>query len=103
MRELTRKRKVFVLSLHRCGTTSTTTLLEKADYNCGHWINSFSKLDLQRQVEGREEDLLYVFKVLEPAIEHYDALSDVPIPALYGELYDHYPDGEVHINDQRPY
>ncbi len=45
-------------------------------------------------VRGRETDLAHVTDVLAPVIDSYQAVADVPIPALYRALLARYPEAK---------
>lgn len=86
--------KYFVLSLHRSGTRSVTELFEKLGLRTVHWPVRHNGVRLQQKVEGRETDLAHVLDVIEPVINRNDALTDVPVPVLYRELNERYPNAK---------
>jgi len=86
--------KYFVVSLHRCGTHSTAAYLEELGIRTRHWPVDHDGVDLQEMVRDRETDLAHVTNVLAPVIDSYQAVADVPIPALYRELFARYPDAK---------
>jgi hypothetical protein len=85
------KQKVFVVGLHRAGTQSVHHLLLSAGLKAIHWPAHDRGVDYQAKIVGREADLTYVTDALAPVIDRYDALSDVPIAALYEPLAARYP------------
>jgi hypothetical protein len=86
--------KCFVLSLHRCGTSSATVLLERLGYRTIHSPRRFGEESLKNKASGRETELDFVMETITPALDHYDAASDIPIPVLYRQLQTHYPDSK---------
>ena len=86
--------KYFVVSLHRCGTHSTASFLDGLGIPTRHWPVDHDGVDLQEMVRGRETDLAHVTKVLEPVIDRYQAVADVPIPVLYRELFARYAEAK---------
>lgn len=94
-------KKVFVTSLHRVGTQSTDHLLRQSGYNTIHWPAHWSDTDYQRLIVGRETDFPYVAECLIPVLDAHDAVSDVPICAIYEPLSRLYPEA-VFIALQRP-
>lgn len=46
---------------------------------------------MESKILGREHDLEFVADMLTPALESYDAVTDVPIPVLYRQLFLRYP------------
>jgi hypothetical protein len=83
--------KCFILSLHRCGTRSAIELLRMLGLQTVHWPVLDGKMDLRLKVAGRETDLGHVLDVVSPVIDRYQAASDVPLPALYKQLYTRHP------------
>jgi hypothetical protein len=91
-KSLRREPKYFVLSLHRSGTRSTSELLQGFGIRTVHWpISHNGRKKLQRKIIGHEDDLDFVVDVIEPVINRHDAVSDVPIPTLYRQLDQRYP------------
>lgn len=84
--------KVFITSLHRVGTQSTDQLLRQSGYTTIHWPARWDGQDFQAPVVGHETDFAYVTDRLKPVIDAHDAISDVPICALYEALADKYPE-----------
>lgn len=84
--------RVFVVSLLRAGTQSTHDLLERAGLKAIHWPARYAGIDYQALAAGHETDAERVADVLAPVIAAHDALSDVPICALYESLAARYPD-----------
>lgn len=83
--------KCFVLSLHRTGTKSTAEHLEALGLSTAHFPSRHRGEDLQEKIRGRETDLGFVARTIEPVIAKRDAVMDVPIPVLYRELFEAYP------------
>ena len=95
--------KCYVLSLHRCGTQSTAQLLRLLGIKTIHWPARHRGVDLQAAIQGRESDLDLLMGVLAPVIARYEAIADVPVPALYRQLHDRSPDAKfilLHRNDR---
>lgn len=86
--------KCFVVSLHRCGTRSTAKFLNELGIRTRHWAIEHDGVNLEEMVRGRETDLAYVADVLAPVIDSYQAVADVPVPALYRELFARYEDAK---------
>ena len=82
--------KCFTISLHRTGTRSMSDFLSSF---CS--VFQYPVLDrgvhLESEILGREHDLEFVADMLSPALESYDAVTDVPIPVLYRQLFFRYP------------
>jgi hypothetical protein len=82
--------KCFTVSLHRTGTRSVSDLLSSYcsvfQYPVHH-----RGVDLESGVQGREHDLDFIADMLAPILECYDAVTDVPIPVLYRQLFKRYP------------
>lgn len=78
--------KVFVVSLHRCGTRSTARFLKELGLRSLHRPTEAGGVDLLKAVAGREADLEAVADVMAPAIDAADAIADVPVPAIYDIL-----------------
>jgi Sulfotransferase domain len=95
--------KCFVVSLHRCGTRSTAAFLNELGIRTRHWPVEHGGVDLQEMIRGRETDAAYVTTVLEPVIESYDAVADVPIPVLYRELFARYPEAKFLLLYRDPF
>jgi hypothetical protein len=49
-------------------------------------------VDYQAMIEGRESDLDFVAKSLNPIFSAFDHVCDVPVPALYRQLAYRFPD-----------
>jgi hypothetical protein len=84
--------KIFIVSLHRTGTQSLDELLESAGLRTIHWPARHDGVDYQAMVAGHETDPDFIAEALAPVIEANDALSDVPICAIYESLAARYPD-----------
>jgi hypothetical protein len=86
------KPKVFLVGLHRTGTQSAHHLFERAGFAGVHWPAVHRGVDYQAMAAGHERDLDYIADTLAPVIASEDALSDVPIGALYECLAARYPE-----------
>jgi hypothetical protein len=94
--------KYFVVSLHRTGTRSTHELFELLGFNCIHWPHTFREIDLQSRIEGHETDLEFIADTLAPVFDHYDVVSDVPVPVLYRQLAQRYPSAKFVLVNRDP-
>jgi hypothetical protein len=94
--------KYFVVSLHRTGTRSTHELFKALGFNCIHWPHTFQEMDLQSRIEGRETDLEFIADTLAPVFDHYDVVSDVPVPVLYRQLAQRYPSAKFVLVERDP-
>lgn len=86
--------KCFLLSLHRSGTRSATNVLEELGLRTAHWPVRHNGFRLQPKITGHETELDHVLGVIEPVINRYDALADVPVPVLYRNLDARYPNAK---------
>ena len=84
--------KVVVVSLHRSATRSTIGHLRHLGLRTTHYITQGTKKEFRRAILGRETDLDHVFSVIEPALAGYDAAGDVPVPVLYRQFEECYPE-----------
>lgn len=86
-------RKCFNVSLHRTGTRSLSDLLSSfcsvLQYPVRH-----RGVHLESRILGREHDLEFIVEVLSPALDSYDAVTDVPMPVLYRQLLLRYPEAK---------
>jgi hypothetical protein len=80
-----------VVSLHRCGTLSTTNFLNWLGIPAIHWATEYGGVNLENEIVGRETDRAYVTEVLTPLLQHFEAVADVPFPVLYREVFGGYP------------
>lgn len=94
--------KCFVLSLHRSGTSSVTLLLERLGIRTIHWPGQLNGVSLTAKVTGHETDLDFVFRSIEPAFAGYQAASDVPLPVLYRQLGQRYPEAKWVLFERPP-
>jgi len=94
-------RKVFVVSLHRSGTQSVHDIFLRSGLKSVHWPVLHGEVDIQAMVAGRETDLEFVADKLAPIVEDCDAISDMPICALYDVFAMKYPDS-VFVATERP-
>lgn len=83
--------KVFVLSLHRVGTTSCHQFLTRFGLRSKHCPKLLGDENFEAKIEGRESDLEFVAETLKPVFDACDAVSDVPVPALWRFLPEMYP------------
>ncbi len=83
--------KIFVTSLHRCGTQSMGLFLQQAGFRTCHWPAYYNQIDYQSLVADLEDQPDRVVDILRPMLEAFDAFSDVPIPAIYPTLDKVYP------------
>jgi hypothetical protein len=82
--------KCYPIGLHRTGTRSMSTLLSRYCSVLQYPVK-YGGVDLESQIVGRERDLSFVSDLLSPALDAYDAVTDVPIPVLYRQLFHRYP------------
>jgi hypothetical protein len=94
--------KVFVVSLHRTGTRSVTSLLRSLGLNAQHWLGRHNGTDFESLISGRERDLVHIAELMAPAIDDFDAVSDVPIPVLYRQLATMYRDAKFILVERDP-
>ena len=85
--------KCFPVSLHRTGTRSMSTLLSQYCSVLQYPVR-YGGVDLESQIAGREQDLGFVTDLLSPALDSYDAVTDVPVPVLYRQLFHRYPNAK---------
>jgi Sulfotransferase domain len=83
--------KIFVTSLHRCGTQSMDLFLQQSGFRTCHWPAHYNQIDYQSRVADLEDQPDRVVDILRPMLEVFDAFSDVPIPAIYPTLDKTYP------------
>jgi hypothetical protein len=93
--------KIFVVSLHRSGTQSVDDIFIRSGLKSIHWPVLHGDVDVQATVAGRETDLEFVADKLAPIIDDFEALSDMPICALYDVVAKKYPDA-VFVATERP-
>jgi hypothetical protein len=86
--------KCFVLSLHRSGTSSASILLERLGIRTIHWPGRYDKVSLTEKVIGRETNLEFVLDTIMPALVRHEAAADVPIPVLYRQLQNRFPEAK---------
>ncbi|ACA18356.1 conserved hypothetical protein [Methylobacterium sp. 4-46] len=94
MTELLRSRKVFVASLHRCGTQSVHRLLCDLGLKSIHWPKFYDGIDLEEEIRGREADRWHVSYSLNKVLYEHDAVSDVPICGIYDVLARRFPSSQ---------
>ena len=93
--------KIFVVSLHRSGTQSVDDIFIRSGLKSIHWPVLHGDVDVQAMVAGREADLEFVADKLAPIVNDFEALSDMPICALYDVFAAKYPDA-VFVAAERP-
>ncbi|HEX3860627.1 MAG TPA: sulfotransferase [Stellaceae bacterium] len=81
-----RKLKVFVVSLHRCGTQSTDQFLSEMGLRTCHFPSQVDGVSYEMKCLGWETTPAKITEFLRPVFESFDAVSDVPVPAIYEEL-----------------
>jgi glycosyltransferase involved in cell wall biosynthesis len=86
--------KIFVVSLHRCAAQSTELFLRNAGFKTCHWPAVVEGTDYQSKIVGSEAARAKIVRILRPVFDAFDAVSDVPVPALYKELDKYYPDAQ---------
>ena len=87
------KQKIFGIGLNRTGTGSLATALKILGYKVSHWEH-------HQQISH----YLTLNRFDFPVLQTHDAILDLPIPAIFKELYEHYPDAYFiytyrHISD----
>ena len=92
---------MFVVSLHRSGTQSVDDIFIRSGLKSIHWPVLHGEVNVQSLVAGRETDLDFVADKLAPIVEDCDAVSDMPICALYDVFAMKYPDA-VFVAAERP-
>lgn len=75
--------KVFVIGAHKTGTTSMCAALEVLGFKTSHWIHHEELTACIKQ--GRFDF---------PMLQEYDAVGDLPIPVVFRELDEHYPESK---------
>ena len=84
--------KTFVLSMHRCGTRSVSEFLDAHGFRVRHCPKMFDGVDHQNIVRLRENDLDFVARWLKRIFDEYEVISDVPVPVIYRQLMEMYPE-----------
>jgi len=82
--------KIFCIGFNKTGTTSLTEYLQRLGYRSAHWVGKVDGILYEYRVIPHLDDKERVLDVLEPVIDSFDALTDVPFPALYAELDQRY-------------
>lgn len=75
--------KIFGIGLNRTGTGSLAAALRILGYKVSHWTHH---TEICQQLALNRFDF--------PFLEEYDAVLDLPIPAIYKELHQHYPNAK---------
>jgi hypothetical protein len=75
--------KVFCIGFHKCYTKSIAEALEVLGYKSFHWDEGLAR----KWHAGKIGEVLQF-------CEQYDAVSDLPFPLMYRELFDAYPDAQ---------
>lgn len=96
------RNKVFVLSLHRSGTTSVHHLLRALGYKSLHWPIRDGDRDIRAEVAGHESDLEFVWSSLSSLVSRRDSFSDVPFPVLYKQAARDFPDAKYILVTREP-
>jgi hypothetical protein len=78
--------RLFNLSLCRTGTRSVHELWRRAGVSSIHWPAVVDGIDLQAKIGGRETDPEFILGALAPVFSAFEAVGDVPIPALSRQL-----------------
>lgn len=86
--------KIFGIGFHRTGTRSLAAVLAQHGYTVKHWPKFHQDVDFEELVRPLAGSRLAVVAILAPVIDCVDAVLDVPIPALYRELAEAYPDSK---------
>jgi glycosyltransferase involved in cell wall biosynthesis len=86
--------KVFIISLHRCGTQSTGLFMQNAGLRRCHWPAVVNGVDYQSKIVGMETETIKIAAILSPVFDAFDVVDDVPVPVLYKELAVMYPDAK---------
>ncbi len=79
--------KVFVLSLHRCGTRSTDRLLRDLGYSTVHWGRMVVR---EKPFAGLTR--ADAFAAFLPVLGRFDGFSDVPFNCFFEDLDRTFPD-----------
>jgi Sulfotransferase domain len=88
------QKKVFVVSLHRSATQSTDLFLRNAGLNTCHYPSIVDGICYELNCLGLETAPQRIVGLLRPVFDAFDAVSDLPIPAIYEELDAAYPDAK---------
>ena len=94
--------KVFTISLHKCGTSSIHTLTESFGLKSKHWPKVLGEYHFEEMVAGFVHDRIRVVEAMRPVFDRFQAVSDVPLPALYSELADAYPQAKFLLVTRDP-
>ena len=92
MLDMSTNKKIFVVSLHRSLTRSTDALLSMLGYKTMHLPKFYNGQNLMQRIRGKEDNPQEIIEALQPVLEDYDSVSDVPIPTLYAELAEMWPE-----------
>lgn len=88
------QRKIFVVSLHRSATQSTDLFLRSAGLNTCHYPSIIDGICYELKCLGWETAPQKIVELLDPVFEAFDAFSDLPMPAIYEELDENWPDAK---------
>jgi Sulfotransferase domain len=84
------KNKIFIISMPKSMTTSTTLFLKNYNYNTMHWIGGYVNLN---NLEKKSTEFFINFA------KDYDVCSDTPYHLLFKELDSHYKNSKfIYIN-----
>ena len=82
--------KVFGVGFHKTGTTSLHIFLKLMGYHGIHWPDRVKGVHYQKLCIPKLHDAKQIVDVLLPVFSQYETFTDVPIPALYRELDNHF-------------
>lgn len=94
--------KVFILSLQRSATRSTTLLLGALGYRALHWPWRVGSIDVEAAIADGEDDPDHVWQVIRPVVDRFDAFSDTPFPVLYLQLFAAHPEARFVLMHRSP-
>lgn len=95
--------KVFVVSLHKAMTRSTDILLSMSGFSTMHYPRFYDRKDMMQALRGFEHDPEAMVEGLYPLLHSRQCFSDVPIPGLYRELAQRWPDSRFVLVSREPY
>ncbi len=84
--------KIFGVGFHKTGTTSLHIFLKLLGYHGTHWPDRVKGVHYQKLCAPQLHDTKLVIEILMPVFSQFETFCDVPIPALYQELDDRFPD-----------
>lgn len=92
--------KIFNLSLHRCGTASAALFMNKIGFSCQHWPGS--DFDSRCEPFLHTLDTAGVWNFYRPFLKRHSSFHDVPIPFLYNDILNDFPDALYILIIRRP-